>query len=165
MSMAARNNVSGNNGAAMLAMTFIQDDSSRCWSMYLPPSALLMVKKIKNTHMSVETSKAAPKTLVEDGGRGGRCCDHDDSLFSLLSVVVSIISLLTPLIMPLLLCWLLLSSISSREFSLFSILLLLCFFCFLRLRNDRCLRYTTHAALVVIELGGGVNRRWMEVRF
>ena len=43
MSMAAKNNVSGNNGAAILAMNFIQDDLSSCWSsMYLPPSALLI---------------------------------------------------------------------------------------------------------------------------
>jgi hypothetical protein len=37
-------------------------------SIYRPPSALLTVKKIRNMHVTMEISSAAPSTLMEGGG-------------------------------------------------------------------------------------------------
>lgn len=164
MNITMRNNVIGNNGEAILAMYSIQEAEvvSVRRSIYLPPSALLIVKRIRNMHISVRTSRAAPNTLVDDGGNGGGCCSDSISSSSLSVVVVVVCILSAPFMSAL--PWSIIPSPFSPElfassfcvfFQLLPSLLLLRFL--LRLLNDRCFRYTTHAALVVIESGGGAK--------
>mmetsp|Transcript_33727 Transcript_33727/g.68596 ORF Transcript_33727/g.68596 Transcript_33727/m.68596 type:complete len:87 (-) Transcript_33727:60-320(-) len=48
-------------------------------SIYLPPSALLIVKNIRNMHINVVMSSAAPRTEVDDGGFGSGDAGDDGS--------------------------------------------------------------------------------------
>ena len=79
-----KKSVNGKIGAAMLAIYFIHVVCCSCCccddedsllptivvpvSIYLPPSALLMVYNSKNMDDSIIMSNAAPNTDLEDGG-------------------------------------------------------------------------------------------------
>ena len=76
-SIEMKKSVNGKIGAAMLAIYFIHvsccccgddEDSLLPVSIYLPPSALLMVYNSKNMDDSIIMSNAAPNTDLEDGG-------------------------------------------------------------------------------------------------
>mmetsp|Transcript_33729 Transcript_33729/g.68601 ORF Transcript_33729/g.68601 Transcript_33729/m.68601 type:complete len:85 (-) Transcript_33729:169-423(-) len=53
-------------------------------SIYLPPSALLIVKNIRNMHINVVMSSAAPRTEVDDGGFGSGTAAGSSNIVSVL---------------------------------------------------------------------------------